>query len=157
MLLLLLIPLALNGELEPGATEGDVTFKLDNPTVYGILNAIRWACMLSMYGGFSAVIYSVCVIKNPNGPTPPVSPTMQCVMNLTIQFFFVYLMLWVLVTVRRGLGRLQAQPRPAALGLTEYASDAAGMSGAVQKHQRDYAADPSLPLPRSEAIRRSID
>ena len=78
VLLLLLIPLALNGELNKGATEGDVTFKLENPTVYGILNAIRWACMLSMYGGFSAVIYSVCVIKNPNGPTPPVSPAMQC-------------------------------------------------------------------------------
>merc|ERR1719352_395991 len=59
--------------------------------VYAVLNAIRWACMLSMYGGFSAVIYSVCVIKNPNGPTPAVSPAMQCVMNLTIQFFLVYL------------------------------------------------------------------
>ena len=46
VLLLLLIPLALNGELNKGATEGDVTFKLDNPTLYGILNAIRWACML---------------------------------------------------------------------------------------------------------------
>ena len=78
VLLLLLIPLALNGELNKGATEGDVTFTLDNPTVYGILNAIRWACLLSMYGGFTAVIYSVCVIKNPNGPTPPVSPAMQC-------------------------------------------------------------------------------
>jgi len=104
VLLLLLIPLALNGELEPGATEGDVTFKLDNPTVYGILNAIRWACMLSMYGGFSAVIYSVCVIKNPNGPTPAVSPAMQCVMNLTIQFFLVYLLLWVFVTTKQFMG-----------------------------------------------------
>merc|ERR1719171_1725096 len=105
VLLLLLIPLALNGELNKGATEGDVTFKLENPTVYGILNAIRWACMLSMYGGFSAVIHSVCVIKNPNGPTPPVSPAMQCVMNLTIQFFLVYLLLWVFVTTKQFIGK----------------------------------------------------
>merc|ERR1719454_1436078 len=105
VLLLLLIPLALNGELNRGATEGDVTFKLENPTVYVILNAIRWACMLSMYGGFSAVIYSVCVIKNPNGPTPAVSPAMQCVMNLTIQFFLVYLLLWVFVTTKQFMGQ----------------------------------------------------
>merc|ERR1719240_2574358 len=104
VLLLLLIPLALNGELNKGETEGDVTFKLENPTVYAVLNAIRWACMLSMYGGFSAVIYSVCVIKNPNGPTPAVSPAMQCVMNLTIQFFLVYLLLWVFVTTKQFMG-----------------------------------------------------
>merc|ERR1719207_392594 len=61
--------------------------------------------MLSMYGGFSAVIYSVCVIKNPNGPTPPVSPAMQCVMNLTIQFFLVYLLLWVFVTTKQFMGK----------------------------------------------------
>merc|ERR1719160_665026 len=53
--------------------------------------------MLSMYGGFSAVIYSVCVIKNPNGPTPPVSPAMQ--------FFLVYLLLWVFVTTKQFMGK----------------------------------------------------
>ena len=96
--LLLLIPLVLDGKLNKGSTEGDVTFTLENPTTYAVLNAVRYACMLALYGGFTVVIYSVCVIKNPNGPTPAVSPAMQCVMNLTIQFFFVYLMLWVLLT-----------------------------------------------------------
>merc|ERR1719359_817334 len=100
-LLLLLIPLVLDGKLNEGTTEGDVTFTLENPTVYAVLNAVRYACMLALYGGFSAVIYSVYVIKNPNGPTPMVSPAMQCVMNLTIQFFFVYLMLWVFVTAKQ--------------------------------------------------------
>merc|ERR1719426_244794 len=57
-----------------------------------------------LYAGFTIVIYSVCVIKNPNGPTPPVSPAMQCVMNLTVQFFFVYLMLWVFVTAKQYVG-----------------------------------------------------
>merc|ERR1719231_710542 len=69
-----------------------------------ILQAVRYAAMMALYGGFSAVIYSVCVIKNPNGPTPMVSPAMQCVMNLTIQFFFVYLMLWVFVTAKQFMG-----------------------------------------------------
>jgi hypothetical protein len=101
LFLLLLIPLVLDGKLKAGATEGDVTFELANPTVYMVLNAVRYCAMLAVYGGFTAVIYSVCVIKNPNGPTPMVSPAMQCVMNLTIQFFFVYLMLWVSITVKQ--------------------------------------------------------
>merc|ERR1719313_1809761 len=96
--------MALDGKLKPGATEGDVTFELTNPTVLMVTTAVRYCAMLMLYVGFTAVIYSVCVIKNPNGPTPPVSPTMQCVMNLTIQFFFVYLMLWVLITVKDFAG-----------------------------------------------------
>jgi len=101
LLLLLAIPLVLDGKLKSGATEGDVTFELENPTVYMGLQAVRYAAMAALYGGFTAVIYSVCVIKNPAGPTPPVSPAMQCVMNLTIQFFFIYLMLWVSITVKQ--------------------------------------------------------
>jgi len=104
-LLLLLIPLVLDGKLNKGTTEGDVTFTLKNETTYAVLNAVRYACLLALYGGFSAVIYSVCVIKNPNGPTPMVSPAMQCVMNLTIQFFFVYLMLWLFVTAKQFMGK----------------------------------------------------
>jgi len=99
--IILLIPFALNGTANEGETEGDVTFTIENPTVYAVMNAVRYAVMLAMYGGFTAVIYSVCVIKSKTGPTPPVSPAMQCVMNLTIQFFFVYLMLWVLITVKQ--------------------------------------------------------
>merc|ERR1719263_2105788 len=100
-----MIPFVLpGGDSKQGVTEGDVTFECDNPTVLMILQAIRYAAMFALYGGFTAVIYSVCVIKNPNGPTPPVSPAMQCVMNLTIQFFFVYLMLWVFVTAKQFMG-----------------------------------------------------
>merc|ERR1719359_2465935 len=99
--LVMVVPLVLDGKPVAGDTEGDVTFEFkDSPTLYGITTAVRYCAMLMLYAGFTIVIYSVCVIKNPNGPTPPVSPTMQCVMNLTIQFFFVYLMLWVLVTVK---------------------------------------------------------
>merc|ERR1719171_2366057 len=104
VLIILLIPFALNGTANEGETEGDVTFTIENPTVYAVMNAVRYAVMLSMYGGFTAVIYSVCVIKSKTGPTPPVSPAMQCVMNLTIQFFFVYLLLWVLITYKQFAG-----------------------------------------------------
>jgi hypothetical protein len=105
VLMLLAIPLVLDGKLKPGSTEGDVTFELPNPTMMAILMAMRYMVMLAMYGGFTAVIYSVMVIEAPPGrPYVPVSPAMQCTMNLTTQFFFVYLTLWVLVTLKQFTG-----------------------------------------------------
>merc|ERR1740138_212733 len=102
VVILMMIPLVLDGKLKPGSTEGDVTFELPNPTMMMILSAARYMVMLALYGGFTAVIVSVCVIEGKDGAAPPpVSPAMQCVMNLTVQFFFVYLMLWVSVTVKQ--------------------------------------------------------
>merc|ERR1719353_1895372 len=67
-----------------------------------ILSAARYMVMLALYGGFTAVIVSVCVIEGKDGAAPPpVSPAMICVMNLTVQFFFVYLMLWLMVTIKQ--------------------------------------------------------
>jgi len=102
LLILMAIPLVLDGKLKPGSTQGDVTFELPNPTMMSIMTAARYMVMLGLYGGFTAVIVSVCVIEGKGGAAPPpVSPAMQCVMNLTVQFFFVYLMLWLFVTVKQ--------------------------------------------------------
>merc|ERR1719439_446565 len=102
VLMLLAIPLVLDGKLKEGSTEGDVTFELPNPTMMALLMAMRYMVMLALYGGFTAVIYSVMVIEAPPGRTyVPVSPAMQCTMNLTTQFFFVYLVLWILVTLKQ--------------------------------------------------------
>merc|ERR1719446_577419 len=71
-----------------------------------VLTVGRYCIMLCIYIGFSCVIYSILTIQHPQGPqyTPPISVTMQCVINLTVQFFFVYFMLWVCNTVREFLG-----------------------------------------------------
>merc|ERR1719191_1765208 len=98
----MMIPLVLDGKLKPGSTQGDVTFELPNPTMMSILTAARYMVMLALYGGFTAVIVSVCVIEGKDGAAPPpVSPAMQCVMNLTVQYFFVYLLLWVFITLKQ--------------------------------------------------------
>merc|ERR1719198_2908047 len=67
------------------------------------LTCLRYLCMLSIYGGFTAVIYSIFVLEHPDGAehTPPISPTMQCVINLTVQFFFVYGLLWIIITLKQ--------------------------------------------------------
>merc|ERR1719488_30246 len=103
VVILMMVPLVLDGEAKEGKTEGDVTFELkDSPTTMAILSAVRYAVMLALYGGFTAVIVSVCTIEGKGGAAPPpVSPAMQCVMNMTVQFFFVYGMLWAFVTMRQ--------------------------------------------------------
>merc|ERR1711976_570092 len=48
------------------------------------------------------VVFSIFIIEHPDGPaaTPPVSPAMQCVINLTAQYFFIYIMLFACITVK---------------------------------------------------------
>merc|ERR1719440_980669 len=99
-LLAILVPLAMKGEAKYDAEGlGDVKFEVQNAGIGMALTALRYICMISIYAGFSAVIYSIFTIEHPDGPekTLPISPTMQCVINLTVQFFFVYLMLWIFI------------------------------------------------------------
>jgi len=101
LVLVLAVPLLLGGRVIKGESEGDVSFEIANPTLFWILSMVRFALMLALYGGFTAVIVSVNIIKAEDGDTPAVSPAMQCVMNLTIQYFFVYLLIWVLLTLKQ--------------------------------------------------------
>merc|ERR1719160_1625193 len=73
-----------------------------NAIVGGVLSVARFLIMICIYVGFTCVIYSVFTIQHPQGPqyTPPISVTMKCVINLTVQFFTVYLGLWIAQTVK---------------------------------------------------------
>jgi len=102
LLLVLILPFVLEGEVKANeAVEGDIIFEFKNQTAGAAVTAGRYAIMLAMYGGFTAVIISVMTIEAKDGaPTPPVSPAMQCVMNLTTQFFAVYLAIQVISTLK---------------------------------------------------------
>merc|ERR1719420_2358393 len=105
-LLVLIMPFLVECEAKVGASEGDIVFEMENATVALIVLVIRWAALLALYGGFSAVIVSVFVIEHPTDVslTPPISPAMSCVMNLTVQYFFIYLCLWICITCQQILG-----------------------------------------------------
>merc|ERR1719335_2019472 len=81
-------------------------YHVDNPMLGTALTVGRWIIMLSIYIGFSCVIWSIFTLEHPQGPqyTPPISVTMQCVINLTVQYFFVYLMIWICVTINEITG-----------------------------------------------------
>merc|ERR1719247_3820604 len=68
--------------------------------------AIRYLALLALYGGFTAIIVSVFLIEHPTDVslTPAVSPAMKCVMNLTVQYFVIYLMLFICITLKQFMG-----------------------------------------------------
>merc|ERR1719316_362867 len=100
------IPLVVGGTVEKGEQEGDMVYKVDNPMLATVLTVVRFLIMLGIYVGFTLVIWSVFTIEHPQGPqyTPPISVTMKCVINLTVQFFTVYLGIWIAETVRNYVG-----------------------------------------------------
>jgi len=108
VLISIAVTLVLSGTSEPNknGVEGDMVFTVANPVLGSILSVGRYIIMFCIYVGFSCVIYSIFTIQHPNGPqyTPPISVTMQCVINLTFQFFFIYLMIWICVTIDEFTG-----------------------------------------------------
>jgi len=105
-LLSIAVPLVLQGDVKVGKTEGDMEYTVENKMLGTILTLGRYAIMVCIYVGFSMVIWSILTIQHPKGPeyTIPISVTMQCVINLTVQFFFVYGMIWVCVTLKEFTG-----------------------------------------------------
>merc|ERR1719311_902915 len=104
--LCVVIPVVLGGKAKPGTVEGDMEFEVNNTGIATVLTIARFCITFCIYIGFSCVIYSVFTIEHPQGPeyTPPISVTMQCVINLTVQFFTVYLALWIAQTAKDFLG-----------------------------------------------------
>jgi hypothetical protein len=100
------VPLVLQGEAKVGKCEGDMEYTVENKMLGTILAIGRYVMMICIYVGVGCVIYSIFTIEHPKGPeyTIPISPTMQCVINLTFQFFFVYIWIWAAITVKEFTG-----------------------------------------------------
>jgi len=100
------VPLVLQGEAKVGKCEGDMEYNVENKLVGTILAVGRYVMMICIYVGVACVIYSIFTIQHPKGPqyTIPLSPTMQCVINLTFQFFFVYIWIWAAITIKEFTG-----------------------------------------------------
>jgi hypothetical protein len=99
-----MVPLLLGGKVvKNDDVEGD--FKYELPSGGNVaakcLTAFRFLLMATLYSCTLAVVCSVFTIEHPDGKelTPPLSPTMQCVLNLVFQYFFIYLILWVYYTI----------------------------------------------------------
>merc|ERR1719465_242606 len=105
-LLSVAVPLVLQGEVKAGKVEGDMEYTVENKTLGSVLAIGRYVMMICIYVGVACIIYSIFTIEHPQGPeyTIPISPTMQCVINLTFQFFFVYIWIWAAITIKEFTG-----------------------------------------------------
>jgi len=104
-----IVPLFLGGKVEKNEKiEGDFKYELKEKDsfVAKALTAFRFLIMLTLYACTMAVVCSVFTIQHPDGKelTPPLSPTMQCVLNLVFQYFVIYLLLWIYYTVEDFVG-----------------------------------------------------
>merc|ERR1719456_2250488 len=108
VILAVTVPLILGGKVKEGnkKLKGDVEYEVTNTGLGSIFVVARWVIMFCIYIGVACVIWSVFDIQHPKGKqyTPPISVTMQCVINLTVQFFVVYILIWVAVTVKEFTG-----------------------------------------------------
>jgi len=100
------VPVAMGGTMKTNPITKESTFEVPNPTLGYALLALRYICMLGFYGGAVGVAYSIFTFEAPGGPdaTLPISPTVQCVVNLTCQFFFVYFMVAAMLTISEITG-----------------------------------------------------
>merc|ERR1719265_590042 len=97
------MPFCVKCECKQGSSEGDVIFVMESPSVGIIMTCVRYLALFALYGGFTAVCVSVYTIEHPTNPvlTPPISSAMSCVMNLTVQYFGIYLALFVFITLKQ--------------------------------------------------------
>jgi len=98
------VPVAMGGTMKVNPVTKECTFEVPEPTLGYILMGVRFLSMLGFYGGVMGVAYSIFVFEAPGQATLPVSTTVRCVVNLTCQFFFVYLMSSIMLTVSEVTG-----------------------------------------------------
>merc|ERR1719161_2883146 len=83
------VPLVMQGQVKVGKVEGDMEYEVENKALGAILAIGRYIMMICLYIGAGCVVYSIFTIHHPKGPEYPIpiSPTMQCVINITFQEF----------------------------------------------------------------------
>jgi hypothetical protein len=104
-----IVPLLLSGKVvKIDKVEGDFKYELPNSgnVAAKCLTVFRFLVMLTLYSCTLAVVCSVFTIQHPDGKelTPPLSPTMHCVLNLVFQYFIIYLLLWIYYTIEDFAG-----------------------------------------------------
>jgi hypothetical protein len=108
-LLAIAIPLATGGAIVTNDKTKEKTFAQGpgaSKSLTYCLIGLRYLCMLGFYGGAIGVIWSIYTFEAPGGPaaTVPVSPTAHCVTNLAVQFFFVYAVMTLMLTISSVTG-----------------------------------------------------
>lgn len=101
------VPIILRGEAssdEYGVQDTKFEIAASHRFIGMFLSIARYAITICIYAGFIAVIISIYTFHSNMADYRPVSPTLQCVVSLAIQFFFIYFVLWTLLTMKEFTG-----------------------------------------------------
>jgi hypothetical protein len=104
-LLAIMVPATMGASLKKDKWTHEVRLEIPKPILGYIFIALRYCCMCCVYGGAAGVMLSMFILQSPGRTdTLPVSPTIQCVANLTCQFFFVYFLMTAMLTMSELTG-----------------------------------------------------
>mmetsp|Transcript_17186 Transcript_17186/g.37830 ORF Transcript_17186/g.37830 Transcript_17186/m.37830 type:complete len:588 (+) Transcript_17186:84-1847(+) len=103
-ILAIAVPLALGGTQKTHPISKETTFEVPDPTIGWVLLGLRYVFMACIYGGAAVVVASIFLFESSPGVVPPISPAVSCVCNLCCQYFFVYLVLIVCLSVSEVSG-----------------------------------------------------
>lgn len=87
--------------VEKGDVEGDVKFKAKRKYMTVVLAVFRWISLIAIYGGAALVIVSIITITDAQGNVPKISPALQNVIIMTVQYFVVYLAVMITFTIQQ--------------------------------------------------------
>lgn len=124
------VPLMMNGTVKTDPHTRETRFEVPHPTLGLCMIALRLMCLTYLYGGACGVAYSVFAYESPEGPehTRPVSPTVRCIINLSCQFFFVYLLQTIMLTISEMSGKQLALEKYRLFGALEAAKASLAMA-----------------------------
>jgi len=128
--LAVVVPLMMNGTTKTNPHTKETTFEVPHPTAGLCMIALRFMCLAYLYGGACGVAYSIFAYESPKGPehTRPVSPTVRCIINLSCQFFFVYLLQTIMLTISEMSGGQVALHKYRLFGALEAAKASLAMA-----------------------------
>lgn len=79
-------------------------YKSNNKNVEIGLTLARYALLLGVYGGVVVVAMAIFAMKAAEGETPSMPVATMCIVNLSVQYFAVFLLLIIIQTVRQFSG-----------------------------------------------------
>jgi len=96
-IMVIILPLVGRNAAPPSdKRQGDIDMSMPMDPMTIVIHGIRYLALLASYCGLTVVIVSIVLIKAPDdAATPELSTAMSCVMNLTIQYFIVQMLLFV--------------------------------------------------------------
>lgn len=105
VLLAIIVPLTMCGTLRKNPWTCKLVVEVPKPTLGYIFVGLRYAWLLVLYASAAGIVVAIYALESPGSQTTlPLSPTVQCAVNLVCQFLFVYFLVILMITASEMTG-----------------------------------------------------